>query len=185
VTYGHCRLNNHIILIWTPCEASPTRRPPAIWCLVLGTAAPGILHRARTEIITEGSDNWAMPPAACCALHYICSGHTHFCNSKETKADTLCAVKCWMLAVRHNKHIAVNTNRTAPYATAVLCLVLLDTYRVSGNLSWFCWHQTAQFNLQRSLVLFTWKGDGVQTLPSRYTDGNCNDTLADIPAVKF
>jgi hypothetical protein len=38
-------------------EASAIRRPPAIWCLVLGTAALGILHCAGTEIITEGSDN--------------------------------------------------------------------------------------------------------------------------------
>ena len=35
-----------------------------------------------------------------------------------------------MLAVRHNKHIAVHANCTAPFVTSVICLALLETYRV-------------------------------------------------------
>jgi len=55
--------------------------------------------------------------------------------TEQTKADILCAVKCCVLAVRHNKHIAVHANCAAPHATSFLCLAVLDTYGESGEFS--------------------------------------------------
>jgi hypothetical protein len=94
--------------------------------------------------------------------------------TEQTKAGILCAVKCWMLTLKHNKHI------TAPYATPVLsgttgCTSCVwENSRISADTS------QQHVNLLQPLPLFTWRCAGTQTLTSRYTDGISNDTFDDL-----
>ena len=112
--------------IW---ENYHVRRPPGIWCLVFWKVAQKILKRAETQKIVERSDNWEIPTFLCRVFHLICSCHGYIRTvNEQTAADILCAVKRWMLTVRHNKHITVHINFFAPHITTNFCPAVLCTY---------------------------------------------------------
>ena len=47
---------------------------------------------------------------------------------EQTKSDILCAVKWWMLTLKHNKHTTVHTHFIALHITTKFCPALLHTH---------------------------------------------------------
>jgi hypothetical protein len=64
------------------------------------------------------SDNWEMPPLQCHVFHSSSLCHSYIRTVTErTATDILCAVKCWMITLRHNKPTTALKHFIAPHIT--------------------------------------------------------------------
>jgi hypothetical protein len=97
--------------------------------------------------------------------------------TERTEADILCAVKCWMLNVTHNKHIPLHICFVAPYGTTVLCKGLLHLHFIPSKFSVSADPNHHQFKINLFSPMWTCSSVDAYNHTSHYTDGMWKDVL--------
>jgi hypothetical protein len=83
----------------------------------------------------------------------------------------LCAVKCWMLNVTHNKHIPHHIQFVTPYGTSVLCPAPQYIHFFAGKSSASAHPNHHQVKINHFSPLLRCSSVDAYNLTSHYTDG--------------
>ena len=115
--------------------------------------------------------NSEVPPFQCHVLYSFSLYHSYIQTvTEQTAADILCAVKCWMIILSHNKPITVHMHFIALHITTKLCPALPHTHILPGKSGFSDDPKQHKIKIHQFSPLLTCRIMDAQNLNSLYTD---------------